>query len=224
MKIKEIPINDRPRERLINKGVNVLSNEELLAIIIKTGTKDLSVKELANEILKKLKDFRDLKDLNIETFLSVKGIGKAKACELMAAIELGKRLNLKLENIKEIKISNAHSIYDYYKNILSDKKQECFYCVYLDTKSHIIKDKLLFVGSINESLVRPREIFKEAYLLNASSIICVHNHPSGSCNPSDNDINITKQLASVGSLMGVKILDHIIIGDDYFSFVEHGLL
>ncbi len=107
---------------------------------------------------------------------------------------------------------------------MSDKLQEHFYCVYLDTKNKIIKDKLLFIGTINQSLVHPREVFKEAYLLSASSIICVHNHPSGNVNPSNNDIVITKQLREVGLLLGINVLDHIIIGKDkYYSFNDNGI-
>ena len=112
------------------------------------------------------------------------------------------------------------SIFDKLKN----KKQECFYCIYLNSKSVIIKENLLFMGTINQSLVHPREIFKEAYLSSASSFICIHNHPSGSNEPSENDINLTKQLKDIGEYLGVKLLDHIIIGKNYFSFKENGLI
>ena len=222
--IKDIPINERPRERLINFGVEYLSNEELLAIILKTGTKNFSVKILANNILKQIDNINDLKNINLEKLTKIKGIGKAKACEILASIELGKRINNKIGNINQIKVLSSSSIYDYYKEKLIDKKQEYFYCVYLDTKNHIIKDKLLFIGTINESLVHPREIFKEAYLLSASGIICVHNHPSGNIEPSQNDIIMTKQLKDIGLLLGVKVLDHIIIGNNnYYSFNDNNL-
>ena len=222
--IKDIPINERPRERLINFGVEYLSNEELLAIILKTGTKNFSVKILANNILKQIDNINDLKNINLEKLTKIKGIGKAKACEILASIELGKRINNKIGNINQIKVLSSSSIYDYYKEKLMDKKQEYFYCVYLDTKNHIIKDKLLFIGTINESLVHPREIFKEAYLLSASSIICIHNHPSGNIEPSQNDIIMTKQLKDIGLLLGVKMLDHIIIGNNnYYSFNDNNL-
>jgi len=143
---------------------------------------------------------------------------------LLASIELGKRINIEFDNINQIKIKSAESVYNYYKNILKDKKQEYFYCIYLDTKNNIIKDKMLFKGTINESLVHPREVFKEAYLLSASSIICIHNHPSGNVNPSKNDELLTKQLIKCGQLLGIKVLDHIIIGNNsYFSFLEKGM-
>lgn len=223
--IKDIPLNERPRERLINKGVEYLSNEDLLAILLKTGTKENSVKVLANNILKQLDDINNLKEINLERLVKIKGIGKAKACELLAAIELGKRLNKKIDNLNQIKIYSSNSIYEYYQDKLKDKLQEYFYCVYLDTKNHIIKDKLLFIGTINESLIHPREIFKEAYLLSASGIICIHNHPSGNVNPSNNDIIMTKQLVEVGKILGIKVLDHIIIGkDNYYSFNDNDLV
>ena len=223
--IKDIPLNERPRERLINKGVEYLSNEDLLAILLKTGTKENSVKVLASNILKQLDDINNLKEINLERLVKIKGIGKAKACEILAAIELGKRLNQKIDNLNQIKIYSSNSIYEYYQDKLKDKLQEYFYCVYLDTKNHIIKDKLLFIGTINESLIHPREIFKEAYLLSASSIICIHNHPSGNVTPSNNDIVMTKQLIEVGKILGIKVLDHIIIGkNNYYSFNDNSLV
>ena len=223
--IKDIPLNERPRERLINKGVEYLSNEDLLAILLKTGTKENSVKVLASNILKQLDNISNLKDINLERLIKIKGIGKAKACEILAAIELGKRLNQKIDNLNQIKIYSSNSIYEYYQDKLKDKLQEYFYCVYLDTKNHIIKDKLLFIGTINESLIHPREIFKEAYLLSASSIICIHNHPSGNVTPSNNDIVMTKQLIEVGKILGIKVLDHIIIGkNNYYSFNDNSLV
>lgn len=221
--IKDIPLEERPRERLINLGKEKLSNEELLAILLKSGTKNTSVKLLANNILKQLDFITDLKDITLENLIKIKGIKQAKACELLAAIELGKRINQKYNNINQIKIISSESVFEYYKDLLSNKKQEHFYCIYLDTKNHIIKDKLLFVGTINESIVHPREIFKEAYLLSASSIICVHNHPTGNVTPSKNDCIITKQLKEVGNILGINVLDHIIIGKtEYYSFADNG--
>lgn len=224
VKIKDIPLNDRPRERLINCGCSVLSNEELLSIILKTGTKDLSVKNVSSNLLKQIKDIKNLNNITLEELTKIKGIGKTKACELLASIELGKRINVSYENINEIKIINPINIYNYYKDKLKDKKQECFYCVYLNSKNAIIKESLLFIGTINQSLVHPREIFKEAYLSSASSFVCIHNHPSGSNEPSQNDINLTNQLKDIGEYLGVKLLDHIIIGNTYFSFKENGLI
>ena len=192
--------------------------------MLKCGTRDLSVKELASKILSQIDNINNLKDINYQNLIKIKGIGKAKACEVLASIELGKRINNKINNINQIKVYSSESIFNYYKDKLSDKLQEFFYCVYLDNKNHIIKDKLLFIGTINQSLVHPREVFKEAYLLSATSIICIHNHPSGNVDPSNNDIIITKQLKEVGLLLGINVLDHIIIGkDNYYSFNDNGI-
>lgn len=223
MSLKEIPVLERPRERLMEFGASNLSNEELLAILLKVGVKDISVKNLAVNILKQINDITDLKNMTLEQLIKIKGIKKAKACELLACIELGKRINNQYNNINQIKILSSQSIFDYYKNVLGDKLQEYFYCIYLNTKNQIIKDKLLFVGTINESLVHPREIFKEAYLLSASAIICIHNHPTGITTPSKNDIIITKQLKDVGKILGINVLDHVIIGkNEYYSFMDNG--
>ncbi len=163
--------------------------------------------------------------MTLKRLLKIKGIGITKACEILAVIELGNRINVDIENISDIKITSAESIFNYYKNIFKDKKQEYFYCVYLDTKNKIIKDKMLFKGTINESLVHPREVFREAYLNSASSLIAIHNHPSGIVTPSKNDIELTKQLKSVATILGIRLLDHIIIGKNtYYSFLENGIL
>lgn len=224
MKLKEVPILSRPRERLINQGVESLSDVELLAILLKTGTKEMSCQELAIQLLQQIQSVKRLKEISLETLTSIKGIGSAKACEILAAIELGKRLGSK-DSIKKITIKNSSNIYDYYKYVLKDKKQEHFYCIYLDSKNKIIKDKLLYVGTLNESLVHPRDVFKEAYLVNACSLICIHNHPSGDVTPSLRDVELTKNLKQVGEILGIRVLDHIIIGEeDYYGFLENGMI
>ena len=220
MRIKDLPVTDRPRERLINCGVESLSNEELLAIIIKTGTKNKSVKEIASEILIKINSLNNLEMININTFNSIVGLGKVKTMELMAAIELGKRIFLKKEN-KKINYNNPEDIYIENKYLFSGKKQEYFYCLYLDSKNNLIERKLLFMGTINRSIVHPREIFKEAYLTSSSSIICLHNHPSGDIKPSVEDIRLTKSLIEIGKLQGITLADHIIVSDNnYYSFYK----
>lgn len=155
--------------------------------------------------------------------VKINGIGNSKACTLLAAIELGNRINTKILSLNNIKFTSADTIYEYYKNKIGYDKQEHFCCVYLDAKNTIIKEKELFKGTLNHSMVHPREVFKEAYNINAVSIICIHNHPSGRVFPSKDDLNLTKKLVSIGELMGVKILDHLIIGsDNYYSFFENG--
>lgn len=223
VKIKEIPLNDRPRERLINSGSNTLSNEELLAIILDTGTKDKSAKDLAISVLSKINHISELKDINYQNLISIKGIGISKATKILSLIELSKRINAKLETLNNIKANNSKVIYEYFKDKLMDEKQEYFYCLYLNNKKRIIKNKLLYIGTINQTLIHPRDIFKEAYLLSASAIICIHNHPSGNTVPSKEDIIMTKNLKEVGLIMGINVVDHIIIGkNNYYSFFENG--
>lgn len=220
--IKDIPISERPRERLVRYGVKNLSNEELISIILKTGTKEISVKQLSTRILSKYNDISNLKDLEINTLMNIKGIGKVKAIELIAAIELGRRVYLD-KNIEETKIKGSEDVYNYFNDLLKDKKQEHFYTLYLDNKKKVISKKLLYVGTINGSVAHPREIFKQAYLVSASFIICVHNHPSGDPTPSKEDVIFTNNLIEIGKLNNIPILDHIVIGNNcYYSFFEEG--
>ncbi len=200
-----------------------MSDEELLSIILKDGTKGISVKNISLKLLETTKGLQGLKDITYENLLKIKGIGNAKACAILALIEINRRLNITIKNLKNLRLTNTQMVFDYYKNVFNNELQEKFYCIYLDTSKKVIKDKLLFVGTINHSLVHPREIFREAYLLGASAIICIHNHPSGNIMPSKEDIKLTHNLQQVGLLLGVSVLDHIIIGKkNYYSFLENG--
>ena len=220
--IKDIPLNERPRERLVKYGVKNISNEELISIILKTGTKEKSVKELSNMILSKYSDISNLKELEIQDIMKIKGIGKVKAIELIASIELGRRVYVD-KNIDELKIKGSIDVYNYFNDLLKDKKQEYFYAVYLDNKKKVITKRLLYIGTINGSVAHPREIFKTAYLVSASFIICVHNHPSGDPSPSNEDIVFTNKLIEIGKLNNIPVLDHIVIGRNcYYSFFEEG--
>ncbi len=222
-KIKEIPLQERPMERLLQYGVESISNEELLAILFRTGSKKQSAKELATTVLSRLKQVSDLKEMSYEELLKIEGIGKSKAMILLSAIELGKRIQRKVEIIQGKKFNQAGLIYEYYRHFLGDKKQEYVYCLYLDSKKKIIKEKLLYIGTINYSMVHPRDIFKEAYLSCATAIICIHNHPTGDVTPSKEDYAMTYQLKQAGELLGIPLLDHIIIGRNrYYSFFENG--
>ncbi len=222
VKLKELPVLERPRERLINVGVENLSDEELLSIILKTGSKEMSVKELAAYILSNLGGIENLKNINYHEVKKIKGIGEAKACMLVALSEIARRMNRKVASLMGVKLNTPLKIFEFYKSKINND-QEQFYCIYLDASKKVIEEKLLFIGTVNYSLVHPRDIFKEAYLLNATGIICVHNHPSGEVRPSKEDINLTIRLKEIGVLMGVRVIDHIIIGDDkYYSFLENG--
>ena len=221
MMIKDIPEFERPRERAIKYGVENLSNEELLSVILKTGTKDISVKSLSNQILALVNNINELKDLSLKVLTSINGIGSVKAIELLCSIELGKRVFYKVDK-SNIKLNNSKVIYDYFKDLVMDEKQEIFYAIYLDTKSNLITYKLLFKGTINTSCIHPREIFKYAFLNSAYSIIVFHNHPSGDSSPSIEDKELTTSLFQIGKLMAIPVVDHLIFGNDnYFSFYEY---
>lgn len=222
--IKDIKEEERPRERLESYGASALSNEELLAILLKTGTKERSVKILASDILNLVDDLSSLKDITINRLSSIKGIGKVKAIELIASIELGRRIYTENKVIKS-KLSTPLDIYNYNKALFMDKKQEYFYCLYLNNKNELIERRLLFMGTVNRSVVHPREVFKYAYLSSASGIICMHNHPSGDTSPSRDDIMFTKALVETGRVQGIPVLDHIIVGsDNYYSFSDNGMI
>ena len=220
MKLKDIPKNERPREKLIENGVDALTNEELISINLKTGTKNKSVKELSSEILSKVSNINNLKDCSINYLLEVKGIGNTKACEVLAAIELGKRIYL--FNEKKTRITSSKDVFNNMRYYLGECNQEYFYCMYLNNKNEIIERRLLFMGTVNKSVVHPREVFKYAYLSSASGIICIHNHPSGDVNPSREDINLTKALIEIGKIQAIPVLDHVIIGKDkYYSMSDN---
>lgn len=218
--IKDFPLEERPREKVKQYGINNVTNKELLSIILKTGTKSINVEDLALSILRKYK-LHELKDITITELTKIKGIGEVKAIELLAAIELGKRINYKTEE-KRKKLNNPEVIFQEMRYLFIDKKQELFYCLYLNEKQELIERKLLFMGTVNKSITHPREVFKEAYRLSASSIICMHNHPSNDLRPSKSDIEFTTSLVEIGKLQGIPVVDHIIVGDSsFYSFYEH---
>ena len=202
IKIKELPKEERPYEKLTLMGVECLSNEELIAILLKSGYHNISSKDLAT--------------------ILIKDIGMSKAAMILSSFELAKRVEAMKVEIKHQKLNSCKMVFEYYSKKISDMKQEHFYVVYLDNAKNIIDDKLLFIGTINYSVVHPREIFKEAYLLSASAIICVHNHPSGNVFPSKEDLKLTSDIEKIGMLLGIKLVDHIIIGhNQYYSFLEN---
>ena len=184
MIIKEMAELEKPRERLLNNGKENLSNEEIIAIVLRTGTKEISSKMLATKILSKFKNISELRNANISNLTTIKGMGKIKSIELIAAIELGKRVYETIPNIYK-KYENVNKIYEGFKDLIKDEKQENFYALYFDTKQNLIDYKLLFKGTLNVTTVHPRDIFKEAFLLNAASFIIIHNHPSGDPLPSN---------------------------------------
>lgn len=217
--IKDLNIKLRPRERLKEYGVDSLSDDELLAIIIGSGSKELNAKELALEIIKKIRNINNLENTTIKELTQIKGVGEVKAITIIAAIELGKR-SLKKDMAKII-INNNQIVYDLFKYDFINCYQEKFIALFLDNKKNLITYDVLFIGTISYASVHPREIFKLAVKNSASSIIVVHNHPSGNSLPSSADKDLTKKLKSAGELMGIPLIDHIIIGyNNYYSFYD----
>lgn len=222
MRIKDIPSLERPRERALQIGLEHLSNEDLLAILLGSGTSSLSAKEVALHLLSKLQSLSSLRDESVESLSHIKGIGKVKALHLLASVELGKRVLMKNSN-NHLRYTNPKDIFESIRYLFAGKKQECFYALYFNQKQELLERKLLFMGTVNRSVVHPREVFKEAYLLSASSVICIHNHPSGDVTPSMEDIRVTKALIEIGEMNGIPVLDHLVVSDDaYYSFREHG--
>ncbi len=223
--LKDMPKTDLPRERLLQYGVENLSNEELISIILRTGTKGSSVKELSSNILKECKKVQDLKDLTINKLKEIKGLKEVKAITLVAALELGRRVYDEKDTITKEKIKDSATAYKYFSKYIEREKQENLLAVYLDNQNRYISHKILFKGTLNSSLVHPREVFKQALLENASGIIVLHNHPSGNTRPSKSDDETTQVLAETGSIMGIKLLDHLIVSkQSYYSYVEEGRL
>lgn len=219
--IKDIIKSERPRERLLNVGASSLSNEELLSIILKTGTKNISVKDLSRTVLNEIHDITNLRDVTYNKLIKIKGIGSVKAIELLASLELGRRVYY--TSLKDkVKLNNSSIIFNYFKNLFINETQENFYALYLNTKMELISYKLLFKGTINTSVVHPREIFRHAFLESAYSVIVIHNHPSNNTTPSNEDTELTNKLFEIGNIMSIPLLDHIIIGkDNYYSFYEN---
>jgi DNA repair protein RadC len=222
MLIRDYEKNDRPRERLVNDGPESLSTQELLAIILRTGTKNESVLQLSNQILKHFDGLRMLMNASIEEMISIKGIGVTKAIQLIASFELGKRIN-RLQFEDRYSVKSPDDCAKYMMDEMRFLQQEHFVCLYLNTKNQIIARETIFIGSLNASIVHPREVFKEAFRRSAASIICLHNHPSGDPAPSREDIDVTKRLVECGKIIGIELLDHIIIGEHkYVSLKEKG--
>ena len=216
--IKSIPKFDRPREKLHKRGMKSLSDLELLAVILGSGTKGKDVFKVSKEMLKILR--QDFNNISFEKLKSIEGVGDAKASQILAAIEFARRFLTK----DEFKINSAEDVVSIAEE-LKTKKQEYFLTLTLDGSNTLIQKRIVFIGTLNESLVHPREVFADAITDRAASIIFVHNHPSGTVNPSKEDIAITDRLVRVGKLVGINVLDHIIISrKGYFSFSENGLL
>ena len=215
--IKQLPLEENPREKALTYGIETLSNIELLALIIRTGNKDENVLQLSSRILNEIGGIRYFYNLNYSFLVSLKGINKAKAIELLAVMELSKRIKEITYNTQTL--NDPTIVYDYLKDKMSYLNQEHFVLLCLNTKCHLIKEKTLFIGTENMSLVSVKEVFKEALQVNSSYVIVSHNHPSGESSPSDEDIKVTEMMVESGKMLGIEVLDHIIVGkNEFYSF------
>lgn len=219
MKLKDVVDEEKPREKLRRLGSKALSDSELLSIILRTGNKDESVNELSNKILKEIGGVKGLKEMTLNSLMKVKGIKLSKASIIIASFELAKR---GLFTYTKVKFRNVEDMYNYVKLDYLDFTQEKFVILLFDIKMRLIMKKELFIGTINEINISPREIFKEALKENASFVVLCHNHPSGDVTPSMQDDLTTEKLIEIGKIMQIRVIDHLIIGSDsYFSYYEN---
>lgn len=225
MFIKELPLEERPREKMMAAGAETLSNSELLAILLRTGTREKSAVRLAEEILSmERKGILFLTECVPEDLASIKGIGTAKACQILAAIQLGKRIATKPRE-KKHQVNNPDTIAELFMEELRYYKKEVFHVLMLNTKGEVLGVDKTFVGDLCSTVIHPREVFLPAIRKSAAAVAFVHNHPSGDPTPSKDDIDTTKKLVEAGRILGIQVWDHLVIGDGkYISFREKQLI
>ena len=220
--LRDLPQEERPRERMMQAGAQALSHAELLAILLRTGTKDESALLLGQRVMNRIGSLDKLVDLSVKELMQIRGVGPAKALQLQAGLVLGRR-------IAKTRMSDAYAIRrpedaaELVMESMRHLRKEHFVCLFLNTKNRVLAQETVSIGTLDASLVHPREVFRAAMKHGAASMICIHNHPSGDPTPSREDINITKRLMEVGELVGIEVLDHIVIGDNqYVSLKERG--
>jgi DNA repair protein RadC len=225
LKVMDLPLNERPEEKLFLYGAESLSNTELIALILRCGSKNENVLGLSSRVLETVDGLNGMLTAGIEDFLQINGIKKAKASRLIALCELTKRINSYRGTAEEIKITEPRIVANILMNEMQNLPQEVLKLIILNTKNVVISIKEVFKGSLNSSIVHPREIFSEALKKNAASIIICHNHPSGDPTPSKEDINITLRIKECGKIIGIELLDHVIIGNgNYASMKEKSII
>ena len=221
--IRDMPADERPRERLARYGAQSLASAELLAIVLRTGTRNCSAVHLAEQLLSRFGGVRGLASADLTTLAKVHGVGNVKAIEIAACVELGQRMHAHAD--ERPSITCPEDVVRVVGVTFADQKQEHFRVLLLDTKGRLLKQSQVSMGTLDASLVHPREVFKQAVLASAASIIVVHNHPSGDPAPSAADRDVTERLAEAGRLMGIALLDHVVVGGGrWFSFKQQGLL
>ncbi len=217
--IREMPAAERPRERLMKYGAETLATQELIAILFRTGTKDISVLEVAGCVLREAKTASGLRELTLSELAGQKGVGMTKAIVLQAALELGRRALTDACDLP--RIATAREVFLFVRDELAPLRQEVMIALYLDTKLRLVAKRTLFMGSLNQSLVHPREVFKYAVKHSAHQFILVHNHPSGDPEPSPQDLEVTRRFQEIGELMQIRLADHVIVANDrYVSIGE----
>ena len=221
--IHDLPVDERPRERLVKFGEQALSAQELLQLILGRGVAGESVAVTAQKLLAQFGSLQKLAEASIEELSSIRGIGLAKAAQIKAAFEISRRLSTQVPSYKSKELNDPEKVYRLIKNKLRDYHKEHFYIIALNSRNYSIAE--VSVGSLNASVVHPREVFAEAIRNKAASVIFAHNHPSGDPEPSEDDLEITKRLVESGKILGIEVLDHIIVAKDgFFSFKNKGLL
>lgn len=223
--VKDLPLDDRPREKLILRGAQSLSDAELVAILLRTGKKGKNVLEIAREIISNEGNLAMLATRTVDSLQKIDGIGKDKAATLVAAFEFSRRILSQSKWFSNRKITSPQDIADIFIPILRDDIKEKFIVVCLNSANKIIKHETISIGNLNSSVVHPREVFKVAIDCSSASIILIHNHPSGNPEPSNEDLRITKKIVESGKIMDIPVFDHLIIaGETYTSFVEKRLI
>jgi len=224
MNIKYLPKESQPREKLLSRGAQALSDAELLAIFLRTGTRGMNAIELADYLIAEFGSLRKLLGCDIETFCKYKGLGEAKFVQMQAFLEMTQRYLAEILK-KEGALTSSEQTRDYLVSLLREKQREVFLVLYLNSQHQVICDELLFEGTIDSASIYPREVVKQALTHNAAALIFAHNHPSGNAEPSQSDIRITRKLSDALSLVEIKVLDHFIVGEgEVISFAERGLL
>ncbi len=222
--IKEYPSHDRPMEKLVGRGKEALSDEELLAILIGSGTPSRNALEVADAILRRDKLRTWILTATVEELTDFDGVGRTKACRIIAGLELGKRLT-SARSFQAMSLSSPRTVFNYLSTLFKGEKQERFICLYLDAQNRPFRQSLISLGTLTQTLVHPREVFRGAIRSGANAILVAHNHPSGDPEPSWEDISITKRLREVGDIVGIPLIDHMVIGEKaYVSMKERKIL
>ena len=221
--IKQLPPELRPRERLLEAGPSALSDGELLGLLFGIGSREKTAVELAGEVISEADGLHGLYDISVHELTQINGIGEAKACIILAAVELGRRIG-QVRNPGRPVISSPADVERLLRGRIANLDRENFVVVLLNTKNEVIETSTVSIGTLGASLVHPREVFKPAVRASAASVILAHNHPSGKVEPSQEDREVTRRLGEAADILGIEVLDHVIVGDGYYSMKEHGML